>query len=120
MSLRAYQQTRQVTETHRDTEYRLFAQITRNLMAVKEKPRHDPEVIDAVHRNRRLWSVLMNDCSDEGNKLPEETRAGIISIAIWVDTYSSEVMRDGKSIDPLVDVNRTVMEGLAASPGQAT
>ncbi|MEC9347249.1 MAG: flagellar biosynthesis regulator FlaF [Pseudomonadota bacterium] len=116
MSLQAYSRAQRVTETPRDTEYRLFADITRQLMAVKEKPRHDPVVIEAIYRNRRLWSTLMSDCSREGNKLPERTRASIISLAIWVDRYSSEIMRKGEPLDALIDVNRTIMEGLAQRP----
>ena len=41
MSLRAYQQAAHRSETPRDTEYRLFAQVTRALMDVKSKPRED-------------------------------------------------------------------------------
>ena len=113
MSLQAYNNTRRVTESPRDTEYRLFADITRQLMAVRDKPRHDPAVIEAIYRNRRLWSTLMSDCSREGNQLPERTRASIISLALWVDRHSSAIMRSGESLQELIDVNRTIMEGLA-------
>jgi flagellar biosynthesis activator protein FlaF len=46
--------------------------------------------------------------------LPMPLRAQIISLAIWVSKYSSDVLRDGAELDPLIDINRTMMEGLAS------
>ena len=48
MSLRAYQQAAQRSETPRDAEYRLFAQVTRALMDVKAKPRTDVAAVSTV------------------------------------------------------------------------
>ncbi len=112
MSLQAYQQTQQATERTRDTEYRLFAQVTRALMDVKDLPRIDKSLIDAVHWNRRLWDTLMTDCASPDNQLPEALSAQIISVAIWVQRYSSDVVRKGASMEALISVNRTIMEGL--------
>jgi flagellar protein FlaF len=116
MSLRAYQQAQQATESPRNTEYRLFAQVTRALMDVKDLPRIDKSLIDAVHWNRRLWDTLMNDCAAPDNQLPEALSAQIISVSIWVRKYSSEVVRKGASMDPLITINRTIMEGLSQTP----
>ncbi|HBK91142.1 MAG TPA: flagellar biosynthesis regulator FlhF, partial [Parvularcula sp.] len=41
------------------------------------------------------------------------TRALIISLARWVSLYSSDVMRKKESVEPLIDVNRIIMDGLA-------
>ena len=116
MSLRAYQQAQRATESTRDTEYRLFAQVTRALMDVKDLPRIDKSLIEAVHWNRRLWDTLMTDCASPDNRLPEALSAQIISVAIWVGKYSSQVVRKGASMDPLITVNRTIMEGLGQNP----
>jgi flagellar protein FlaF len=40
-------------------------------------------------------------------------RGQIISLAMWVARYSSEVLREGADLEPLIDVNRTMMEGLS-------
>jgi flagellar protein FlaF len=40
-------------------------------------------------------------------------RAQIISISLWVSRYTSTVMRERADIAPLIDINRTIMEGLA-------
>ena len=116
MSLQAYQQAQQATESPQNTEYRLFAQVTRALMDVKDLPRIDKSLIDAVHWNRRLWDTLMTDCASPANQLPAALSAQIISVGIWVGKYSSEIMRKGASMDPLITVNRTIMEGLGQNP----
>lgn len=71
-------------------------------------------VAEALDANRKLWNLLSADCSAPENQLPTTLRAQIISLALWVSRYSSEVLRAGAEIDPLIDINRTMMEGLAA------
>ncbi len=117
MSLQAYQKTQRVTETPRDTEYRLFGQVTGALMAAKGLKPTDKALIEALDKNRRLWSALSVDCTSDANQLPEAVRAQIISISLWVSRYTSDVMRRKAPVDPLIDINRTIMEGLSARPG---
>lgn len=113
MSLTAYQSTLKATENPRDVEYRLFGQVTRALLEVSPLPRTDPKVIQAIDWNRRMWSTLATDCSSESNLMPAQMRAGIISISMFVARYSSQVMSAAMPVDPLIDINRSIMQGLA-------
>ena len=120
MSLQAYQQASTRAETPRETEYRLFAQVTLALMeAAKCEPTDIRGRIDALDWNRRMWSVLGGACSDPANALPEQLRASIISLSIWVGKHTSQVIRRQEEIEPLIEVNRMVMQGLRG-PSQAT
>ena len=67
-----------------------------------------------LHWNRRLWATLADDCSHPGNTLPEATRAQIISLSLFVHRHTSQVMRGESDIDTLIDINRTIMQGLSA------
>jgi flagellar biosynthesis activator protein FlaF len=117
MSLQAYQQAAQRAETPRQTEYRLFGQVTRALMeAAKADPLDFRTRVDALDWNRRLWTTLGSDCADPNNALPEQLRASIISLSIWVHNYTSQVIRREEDIEALIDVNRIIMQGLS---GQA-
>ncbi len=119
MSLQAYQQAATRAENPRDTEYRLFAQVTLALMeAAKCDPSDLRGRVDALDWNRRLWSTLGSDCSDVNNALPEPLRAAIISLSIWVGKHTSAVIRREEEIEPLIDINRMIMQGLAG-PGSA-
>lgn len=114
MSLSAYQKAQQRVETPRELEYRLFGQVTRALIDIQDLPRHEiARRMDALDWNRRVWSFMAADCGNPDNALPENLRASIISLSLWVSRYSSEVMHKGEDIEPLIDVNRSIMQGLA-------
>src|SRR5262249_28411191 len=101
----------------RDTEYRLFAQVTQALIEANKVGRANvAQLVDALDWNRRLWSALATDCSSKGNQLSDPLRAQIISLSLWVSRFSSEVARTGASLEPLIDVNRSIMAGLAQRP----
>ena len=107
----AYQQVQNVTENPRQTEYRIFAQVTAAMM--KAEQQGHAEGVRAVHWNRRLWLMLQADCASESNGLPESVRAGVISLAIWVDKHSRKALKREADLQPLVEVNRNIMEGLS-------
>ena len=116
MSLQAYQQAAARAENPREAEYRLFGQVTRALMQAAELPDTDIKGrIEALDWNRRLWSALASDCSDPANQLPIPLRAQIISLSLFVDRHSSAIMREGETFDVLIDINRSIMQGLAPS-----
>ena len=107
----AYLQAQNVTEDPRQTEYRLIAQITGAM--IKAEQQGHTEMVRAVHWNRRLWLTLQSDCASDDNGLPETVRAGIISLAIWVDKHSRKVLKREADLKPMIEVNRNIMEGLS-------
>jgi flagellar protein FlaF len=120
MSLQAYQRVAQASETPRDTEYRLFVEVTRALMSAAEADEADVQTrIAALDWNRRLWGVLANDCAQPENRLPETVRAQIISLSLWVSRHTSAVMRREESFQPLIEVNRIIMQGLGGGGPQS-
>ena len=112
MLLQNYEIAQNTTEEPRKTEYRLFAQVTKSLMDVEGE--EEGKLAKAVLWNRHLWMTLQADCSEEDNILSDQTRAGIISLAIWVDKHSRAVLQGKAEVAPLIEVNRSIMEGLAA------
>jgi len=115
MSLQAYQQAATRAESPRDMEYRLFAQVTKALMDAAALDRSEVgKRADALDWNRRLWSTLGADCADRDNQLPAPLRASFISLSIWVNKHTSLVIRNKEEIEPLIDVNRMIMQGLAS------
>jgi flagellar protein FlaF len=112
MSLKAYQTTQLVTEDPRATEYRLFGQVTGALIDARDTKQSGGPLAETLDWNRRLWRTLAADCMDDRNQLTEDVRAKIVSLSLWVTKYSKEVTREGASIDPLIEVNRNIMQGL--------
>ncbi len=119
MGLEAYRRVQKTAESPRETEYRLFAQVTGALITAKDKGLKGAELIDSLDWNRRLWSTLASDCASPDNALPRELRAQIVSLSLWVSRYASDVARGIGDLDDLIDVNRAIMDGLSVRPQAA-
>lgn len=114
MTVQAYQRVATQAENPREVEYRVFGMVTAALLRARDAGKADLGALSkALYDNRRLWSTLLTDCARPENKLPAETRAQIISLAMFVDRHSSAVLRDGAEIDALIDINKAMMDGLA-------
>ena len=112
-SQQAYPGAAAPLRTSRDTEYKVFARITHRLLAAarKGKPGYN-DLVAAVHDNRRLWTILAADAADDGNRLPDELRASIISLAGFTLEHSQAVLRKKASAAPLIEINSVIMRGL--------
>jgi flagellar protein FlaF len=120
MSLQAYQQAATRAESPRETEYRLFAQVTLALIeAAKVDPNDFAGRVDALDWNRRVWTVLADACAHPENQLPAPLRASIISLSLWVSRHTSAVIRKQEDIEPLIEVNRLIMQGLSPTAPSA-
>jgi flagellar protein FlaF len=120
MSLQAYKQAAQWAESPRETEYRLFGQVTRALIAASKLDQIEIEArMDALHWNRQLWSTLASECSAPDNSLPDMLRAQIISLSLFINRHTSAIMRNEASFDDLIEINRIIMQGLAPPGGAA-
>jgi flagellar protein FlaF len=101
------------TERPREIELRIFEQITSALEEANQPGTHFTKRIAAMHRNQELWLTLTSDLADDGNQLPKSLRARLISLAIWVTNESHRIMRDTGSLADLIEVNRSIIRGLA-------
>jgi flagellar biosynthesis activator protein FlaF len=118
MSLQAYQRASERSEQPRDSEYRLFGEVTRALMEAAEAPADDFKTrINALDWNRRLWMTLAGDCARPNNALETDLRAQIISLSMWVGRHTSAVMSQEESFEPLIEINRIMMQGLGVRAG---
>ncbi len=116
MGLEAYRRVQKVAESPREAEYRLFAQVTAALLKADSEQHSGAQLVQTLDWNRRIWSALSTDCELPGNAMPASLRGQIISLALWVSRYSTEVARGVAGLDALIDVNRAIMDGLAAQP----
>ena len=117
LAYRAYGQVTQRTATGRSLEYALMEQITQALQAVHDDQGADPaEWGDALHRNMQMWTIFSTDLLSDGNALPPETKAGLLSLSDFVRRTSLQVLGGSEGILSLIEVNRTIMAGLVGSP----
>lgn len=112
MTLKAYQNTQRITENPRETEYRLFGKVTGELISAQRESRSGGPLAEAVDWNRQMWRTFAADCLDDRNQLPDGLRANIVSLSLFVNRYSKDVIRKGAPLDPLIEINRSIMQGL--------
>jgi len=108
----AYGTVIRTTETPRDIEFRVFEKVTSALDLALVTDTHFTQRIQAVHDNRALWQTLACDLADDNNAFPADLRARLLSLAIWVTRESSRALDDEASLRAMIDVNRSIMQGL--------
>jgi flagellar protein FlaF len=113
MSLAAYQRVRTLAETPRATEHRLISEVTRAVEEAWTGGLRGAALMPPLHRNRGMWSTFAASCGAAGNALPPELRAGVISLSLWVDRYTSAVIAGTEPVEPLLQVNRMLLDGLS-------
>lgn len=113
----AYARATAIAPTERTSEYRAFADITRRLSELSDRENESfPMVADALYRNNRLWSVLLQDVASPTNKLPSDLRAGIFYLAEYSRIHSARVLRKEATVTVLIEINTAVMRGLRTRP----
>lgn len=115
---RAYSAARGTTRTPRRLEYEALAGITARMRAASDQgPAGFPALANALHDNRRLWTMFAIQTADNGNGLPDAVRGGLMSLANFTLTHSSKVLNRSASVDPLVEINTSIMRGLRDGAG---
>ena len=84
------------------------------LEAAKAAGAKSRAAIEALNYSRGLWTIFVADLGSEDNDLPEDLRAQLISIGIWV-VKEVERLRVGatESFDDLIEINAIIRDGLA-------
>jgi flagellar biosynthesis activator protein FlaF len=100
-------------QTMRARERQAIDRVIAMLRTAHEKGPGSRERVEALFYLRRLWMIFLNDLNDPNNELPEQLRAGIISIGIWMMKEIDRV-RDGATNDlsPMIEINALIRDGL--------
>lgn len=101
------------SEGSKEREREVIQRSIRLLNIARDKGYRSREAIDALYYLDRLWGLLLDDLAHEGNRLPKELRASLISIGIWI-LREVEGIRNGNSnnFDGLIDISETIRDGL--------
>lgn len=130
MSLAAYRRTIVETESPKQVERRILAQINAELATHQEHFDSAETASEkltilagslrpALARNVKFWSAMRLDLVSPTNNLPTEIRASLISLSLFVDRQVAAILAGAGSVKSLVDVNKAILAGLAGDPGEA-
>ncbi len=100
-------------QTMREREREAMDRVIAMLRAAQEKGPQSRERVDALYYLRRLWMIFITDLEDPNNELPDQLRAGIISIGIWMNKEIDRV-RGGQTNDltSMIEINQLIRDGL--------
>jgi len=114
----AYRTQARTVGTARGLEYDILARLTRQLRSAAARGHAGiGPLATAIHDNRRLWTIFAVEAADAANPLPGDLRARILSLAEFVRQHGSRVLREGASVEPLIEINMAVMRGLTGQEG---
>ena len=113
----AYRSAAAPIRTDRSAEYGAFETVTSALARAAKPGAKMPAIAAAIYDNRRLWTVLTVDLASPDNGLPDELRAQLLYLAEFSLLHSRKALQDPSLIEPLIDVNRSVMRGLDGIAG---
>ncbi len=106
-----YAATATMMRSKRDAEYDVFSRVT-GMLRQAERQGLGASTIAAVHKNNELWTILATDLAEPGNALPDEVKAGLLSLAGFSIRHGHAVMAGDATTDALIDINLSVMKGL--------
>lgn len=78
------------------------------------KTRTRDEVLSAVRKNWRLWTIFQASLIDADCPMPIEPRRNLLMLANFIDRHTASILADPSSndVDVLVNINRQIGEGL--------
>lgn len=74
---------------------------------------HSLEAQNAIDYVQKLWGFFIKDLTDAANQLPEQLRADLVSIGLWILRESDAILNDQvTSFAGLIEINRVIRDGL--------
>lgn len=98
----------------REMDAAAFSQAAYILDQAKQKLSDSDFCEKALKYNQLLWSVIQADVAENDNDLPEELKANLISLSLFVDRQTTKALADptGELFDSLISINLNISEGL--------
>jgi len=77
-------------------------------------------LFDALRKNSLLWSIFQAEISTDGNPLPRKLREDLLTLSLFIDKRTKEVMcyPEPEKLTILININLNIAAGLSASTSQ--
>jgi flagellar biosynthesis activator protein FlaF len=116
----AYKRTQKSTMSGREIEASVLTQAAIKLLNCQDRwgtEGHDVRLDEALRFNQLIWSIFQGELSKPGNPLPKKMREDLLSLSVFIDKRTFEVMAypESDKITILVNVNLNLAAGLKGS-----
>ena len=98
----------------REMDAAAFSQAAYVLDQAKQKLSDSDFFEKALKYNQLLWSIIQADVAEKDNKLPDEVKANLMSLSLFVDRQTTKGLSDPNEelFDSLISINLNISEGL--------
>jgi flagellar protein FlaF len=102
----------------RSTEAWALSEASRRLVVASKTDDQGKSLREALILNQRLWTIFQSAMTEADCPLPREIRDNVLALSIMMDRQILQRLGDldGTKLQPLLDINRCVAEGLAMKP----
>jgi flagellar biosynthesis activator protein FlaF len=114
----AYARTAQQTLQGRDLEANVLLKSAARLQGIRDNwDMRKGELEAALLANRKIWTIFVSAMSAEDCQLPNQVRANIINLGMFVFNRTIQMAVDAQpqQLNILVDINRNIAAGLRGS-----
>nr|WP_321454782.1 flagellar biosynthesis regulator FlaF [uncultured Cohaesibacter sp.] len=100
--------------SQRSDELEAINHVVDGLRAAKLQGIQSPAGIKALYQTNLFWSYLLEDLSKPENSLPDQLKANLISIGIFILKEVGRIRQnETDDVDALIDLNEMISSGLA-------
>ena len=114
---KAYGAIAQQTANPRELEVQLLLRAASRLQAVHDDWERQRTSLDqALHYNRKLWTIFLTSVTSGDNPLPAEIRQNVANLGIFVMKQTLATIANPKpeQLGSLININREIAGGLLA------
>ena len=104
----------------RSTEAWALGEASRRLALAAKMNDGGEALREALRLNQRLWSIFQGALSEPDCPLPRDVRDNVLTLSLMIDRHVMARLGDldGNKIQPILDINRAIAEGLAGKSVQ--
>jgi flagellar protein FlaF len=102
----------------RSTEAWALGEASRRLVVASKTDDKGKSLREALILNQRLWTIFQAAITEPDCPLPQDIRDNVLALSIMVDRHILHRLSDldGSKLQPILDINRCIAEGLAQKP----
>ena len=124
-ALEAYRDVEKATLPQRDLEASVLTKAAMRLQSARDSwssADNYAQLNDTLQYNQRLWTFFQAELTTEDNPLPEEIKRNLLSLSLYVDRRTFEVMAypAPEKLDILININLNIAAGLRGETTRLT
>jgi flagellar protein FlaF len=115
--LAAYRTVQKITSSDSEIEALVLTRAAQKLAEVQnnwDAPDRDAKLDEALRNNQMIWSIFQGELMKADNPLPKKLKQDILSLSMFIDKRSFEVMAQPapEKLDVIINLNLSLAAGL--------